>query len=308
MLNKNKSLETAEELLDLLDTAPLSASRRRDLRSSVSRVCEMAGCAPRSLPLEVPILRKTLRRIRPVAHGLSWKTWANIQSLFRRGLELAGVIDRMDRGVALRHPVWGPLMQSIAHDKRLANGLAAIANWCTARGILPHEVNDAVLHDFHMWLETRTLCPKPRDLVRRIPHVWNEARRRVPGWPQLELTAISFKPPRRHIAWKDLSESFQADAQSYLAMRADPDVFDERPHAPRRPLAKSTLQAQSEHLRLSASVLVESGVAQEDIKPLADLIRPERFKAILRHYHRQANGQPKKRLRHLPRPDADPGR
>jgi hypothetical protein len=292
MLNKNKSLETAGDLLGLPDESSLNATRRRDMKSAVKRTCEMAGCAPRSLPLDAPILRETLRKIRPAAHGVNWKTWSNIRSSFAKALELAGVIDRMDRGVALRHPLWGPLMQSIAHDKRLAGGLAAFANWCAARDISPHEISKAVLQEFRVWLETRTLCPKPRDLVRRVPHVWNEAKRRIPGWPQFELTAVSFKPPRRHLPWQDLRESFQADAQSYLAMRADPDVFDERPNAPRQSLAKSTLQAQSEHLRLSASVLVESGVALEDIKSLADLIRPERFKAILRHYHKQANGLP----------------
>src|SRR5262245_45085090 len=174
MLNKNKSLETAEDLLGILDEASVNATRRRDVKSAVKRICEMAGCAPRSLRLEAPILRETLRKIRPAAHGMSWKTWANIQSLLRRALELAGVIDKMDRGVALRHPLWGPLMQSIAHDKRLANGHAAIANWCAARDISPHEISKTVLQGFHVWLETRTLCPKPRDVVRRIPHVWND--------------------------------------------------------------------------------------------------------------------------------------
>jgi integrase len=292
MLNKNKSLETAEDLLGLPDVAGLNATRWRDTKSAVKRTCEMAGCAARSLRLEVPILRETLRNIRPAAHGVSWKTWSNIRSSFAKALELAGVIDRMDRGVALRHPLWGPLMRSIAHDKRLAGGLAAFANWCPGRGIDPEQVGDHVLQEFHVWLQTRTLCPRPRDLVRRVPHVWNEAKRRVPGWPQFELTLVSFKPPRRHLPWKDLRESFQAEAQSYLAMRADPDVFDERPNAPRQSLAKSTLHGQSEHLRLSASVLIESGVALEDIKSLADLIRPERFKSILRHYHNQANGLP----------------
>ena len=180
MLNNNKSLETAEDLLGLLDVTSLNATPRRDKKSAVKRTCEMAGRAPRSLPLDAPILRETLRKIRPAAHGVSWKTWANIRSAFAKALELAGVIDRMDRGVALRHPLWGPLMRSIAHDKRLAGGLAAFANWCAARGIIPEQVDDDVLQEFHVWLETRTLCPKPRDLVRRIPHVWNEARRRIP--------------------------------------------------------------------------------------------------------------------------------
>src|SRR5262245_40266738 len=40
------------------------------------------------------------------------------------------------------------------------------------------------------------------------------------------------------------------------------------------------------------SVLVESGVTVGAITSLADLIQPDRFKAILRHYHKQANEQP----------------
>jgi hypothetical protein len=97
MLDKNKSLETAEDLLGLLDVASLNATRRRDMKSAVSRICEMAGCAPQSLRLDVPILRETLRKIRPAVHGVSWKTWANIRSSFRRALELAGVTDARDR-------------------------------------------------------------------------------------------------------------------------------------------------------------------------------------------------------------------
>ena len=75
-------------------------------------------------------------------------------------------------------------------------------------------------------------------------------------------------------------------------MRAEPDVFDERPNTPRRPLAQSTLHQQSEHLRLAASILIDSGILVEKITSLADLLQPERFKTVLRHYHERANGQP----------------
>ncbi len=232
MLNKNKNLETAEDLLGLVDLANLNATRRRDMKSAVSRICEMASCAPRGLRLEVPILREILRKISPAAHGVSWKTWANIRSLFRRALELPGVIDRMDRGVALRDPMWGPLMRSIAHDKRLAGGHAAIANWCAARDISPHEISEAVLQEFQAWLETRTLCPKPRDVVRRIPHVWNDARRKISGWPPLELATLSFKCPRKQLPLEAFAEGFLRDMDAYRTMRAEPDLFDERPNVP----------------------------------------------------------------------------
>src|SRR5215510_15106573 len=69
----------------------------------------------------------------------------------------------------------------------------------------------------------------------------------------------------------------------------NPDVFDERPKAPKRPLAASTLRQQRVHLRLAASILIRNG---EVIAALADLVMPERFKSILRYYHKQANGEP----------------
>ena len=183
-------------------------------------------------------------------------------------------------------------MRAIASDQRLAGGLAAFANWCAVQGIAPEQVDDEVVQQFHRWLENRTLCPKPRDVVRRVPHLWNEASEKIEVWPKSKLTTLSFKAPFKRHQWGELSESFREDAQGYLAMRADLDLFDERPNAPKQALAASTLRQQSEHLRLAASILIEGGVAVEEITSLADLVRPERFKIILRYYHDRAHRKP----------------
>jgi integrase len=57
-------------------------------------------------------------------------------------------------------------------------------------------------------------------------------------------------------------------------------------------LAASTIQQQKAHLRLAASVLVESGMPVEGLTSVAALVGTERFKTILRHYHEGANRQP----------------
>ena len=292
MLDKNKILETAEDLLGLLDVASLNATLHRDLKSAVKRVCDVAGCTPRRLRLEVPTLRKTLRQAHPAAHGITPKTWANLLSRFRAALRLADVIDPQWQGFAMHHVAWAPLVQAIAEDKRLSCGLAAFSNWCAAHDILPEEVNDEVVQRLLRWLEKRTLCPKPRDVVRRVPHLWNEVSVKIEIWPKTRLTTLSFKAPFKRHQWGELSEIFRNDAQAYLTMRAELDLFDERPNAPKARLAASTLRQQSEHLRLSASILIESGVAIEDITSLADLVKPERFKIILRYYHERANRKP----------------
>jgi integrase len=166
--------------------------------------------------------------------------------------------------------------------------LAAFANWCSGQGVSPGEVDDQVVPRFLTWLETRTLQPRPRDLVRRVPNIWNEASAKFNSWPATKLTGLSFKAPPKHLKWSELSQPFQQDAEAYFKLRANPDLFDERPEAPKRPLAASTLRQQREHLRLAASVLVQNG---EVSASLADLVVPKRFKSILRHYHKQANGE-----------------
>ena len=288
-MNENKTIGTLADVLSLIDQAGPTGTRRRDMISAINRICEMAGTTPASVRAEPPVLKEMLSRIRPAAHGVSAKSYSNLRSLLAAALELAGVIDPSGRGSARRHPEWGPLLEAVADDQRLSNGLAAFANWCAGQGISPGEVDDTVVQQFLIWLEAKTLHPKPRDLVRRVPKLWNEASTKFDFWPTTKLTTLSFKTPPKHLKWSDLSPSFQQDADAYLALRANPDLFDERPEAPKRPLAATTLRQQREHLRLAASILAQDG---EEIASLADLVRPERFKKVLRYYHNQANREP----------------
>ena len=170
--------------------------------------------------------------------------------------------------------------------------MAAFANWCVLKGIRPEDVTDTHVQDFLVWLKTRTLRPKPQNIVRRIPNVWNDAREEIAEWPQVVLTPISFRPPSEHLSWDAFDDGFCRDANAYLAMRAEPDIFDENPNAPRRALAEATLHQQSEHIRLSASILVRQGTPVEEITSLAALVDADAFKEVLRHYHKQAGGKP----------------
>ena len=213
-MNENKVVMTLADVLSLLEQSGLTGTRRRDMVSAVKRVCEMAGATPASMPAQPPQLRELLSRIRPAAHGVTAKSYSNLRSLLAAALQLAGIIDPLGRGTARRHPEWGPLLEAIAGDQRLSNGLAAFANWCAGQGIPPGEVSDTTVQQFLAWLEARTLYPKPRDLVRRVPKLWNEASTKFNSWPTTKLTTVSFKAPSRHLNWSDLSPSFQAGRSS----------------------------------------------------------------------------------------------
>src|SRR5687768_5672605 len=126
------------------------------------------------------------------------------------------------------------------------------------RGIAPGEVNDVAVQHFYVWLETQTLHPKPRDLARRVPNIWNEAQRKVDGWPSTGARPHQLQPSQ-NIAWGDFKESFRADAEAYLKMRLEPDLFEMNPDYPRRPLAASTVGRHREYVRLAGSLLVQHG-------------------------------------------------
>ena len=286
--NDQKTLDDVRRLAESADPANL---KRQNGRSATERICAMAGVAPAQALAEAPSIRAMLAKIRPAAHGMTLKTWANLLSRFRRELRFADVIDSGYQGYAARHPAWAPLVQALTGDKRLSYGLALFHNWCAARDIPPEDV-EAAFEEFPSWLDKRTLCPKPRDVVHRVPQLWNEASEKIDAWPKIKLPLVSFKAPPKRLQWCDLPASSRADAEAYLAMRANPDPFDERPNAPVRALAASTLQQQKAHLRLAASVLVESGMPVAEVTSLAVLVHPERFKTVLRHYHERANGQP----------------
>ncbi len=283
--------KTLDDVRQLVESAETPEQGRRNGKSATERVCAMAGVSPAQVLAEAPVVRTMLVKIRPAAHGMTPKTWANLLSRFRRELRLADVIDPGYQGYAARHPAWASLVQALTGDKRLSHGLAMFNNWCAARDIPPEDV-EAAFEEFSSWLDQRTLCPKPHDVVHRVPKLWNEASERISTWPKVKLPLVSFKAPPKRLQWCDLPASLWADAEAYLAMRANPDPFDERPNAPIRALAASTLQQQKAHLRLAASVLIEGGMPVAEVTSLAVLVHPERFKTVLRHFHERANGQP----------------
>lgn len=285
-------LRTAANLLAMLEHADLPPVRRRDLASAINRICKMSGCHPDALKLDVPGLRAKLSAIRPAAHGIGKSTFSNIRSLFTAGMELAGVIACYPHSAAKHHPDWAPLVAAIAGNERLSSGLITFMNWCAWTGVTPASVDDGTVKGFLHWMETGTLRPRPRNLVWQLPKLWAEGRELVPAWPATELSRISFRPPSPNLRWDALPEGLRVDAESYLSARANPDLFDDNPDAPTRPLAPRSIAGQREHIRLAASVLVRHGVSLSALDSLAAIVAVDAVKEVLRHYHTLAAGKP----------------
>jgi integrase len=287
-----KGVPSLAKVRALVTESGLASTRTRDLVSAVNRICAMAGVSPEALLASPEALRPVLAKIKPAAHGISGATFSKVRSNLNAALVVAGVIDPVPRGLAKKDPRWEILLAAIADDKRLSNGLAGFANYCVLRDVAPTAATDETVQRFQQWLETRTLVAKPRDKVRLVPSLWRQAKSRGSGWPQTELRGLSFRKPNQHFNWRQFAISLAADADVYLSLRRQPDLFAVAGSAPRRPLADSTLRQQREHLRIAASLVARQQGGLEQVQQLADLVTPDAFKTVLRHFHDRAEGRP----------------
>ncbi len=272
---------TAAQLIKWVQARYLPQAQERDWVSAINRICHMGGVSTSQFMVTPANARELLATLEPAAHGVSRKTFSNIRSNFISECVALGVIDGNLRGVAMQHSEWAKLCKLIADDKSLSNGLARFMAFCAFKSIAPDLVNDTVLIDYYGWLEERTLVPKPLACARCVPQRWNKASEKFDSWPNPKLSAMETGKKERKIAWADLPDEFRRDADSYLESRRRPDPFDEHPNAPTRPLAEGTIHQQREHIRLAFHVLLEANCPPRD---LADLVRPESVKIVLRHY------------------------
>lgn len=162
---------TLVELIGFVESGNFDSTRRRDTVSAIKRIASMMGKSPQSVALDVAGLRDGLAEIHPAAHGISMKTLSNLKWCLTWALEQAGIVDRMPHGIAQHDLAWKELVAAISDNKRRAHGLAAFLNWCALNGIVPDQVSDQTVARFADWIMTRTLCAKPKDVIRRVPKI-----------------------------------------------------------------------------------------------------------------------------------------
>jgi integrase len=271
----------------LVRSSGLSATRRRDLRSGVSRVAELLNNEPSAIPLSLEKIQAALAAVNPLAVGMTPKRFANIRSDFMAAVKASGVIPIKLDSKAELSALWSDLLQGLS--KRHHLGLLRSARYFSSQGIKPGEdINDQVFADFITAVREGSLHKQPKVLHRQVTRIWNEVAT-LKGLPQVAVP--SFRPPAKRIKESRLPASFIEDRDNYIAWCAasDPFTADARDKA----LAPRTLKLTKNQILTAVSALVKSGVKPEKIRSLADLVAVENFKNILRQRLADAGGQKK---------------
>lgn len=266
----------------------LSATRRRDLRSAISRVATLLGEEPAHLPLEFDKIAARLATINPVAVGMTAKTLANVRSDFLAAVRHSGLLPVLDSAKTALSPAWDALMAQLP-GKRHRLGLSRLARYASAAGVEPSDVDDSIINRFIGEIRHGSLHHNPNVLHRNVATIWNEVVGLVPDAGLTTVTKPSFRGPPKRIAWDALTEAFRSHVDNYLTWCAGADPFaeDARP----RHLRPRTLKLRRNQIHAAVTALIESGLAPGSINGLGDLVSLDHFRRILRRRNEAVGGK-----------------
>ena len=207
--------------------------------------------------------------------GLSRQRLANIKSNTLAALKCAGVAVVPSKAPNALTPEWVALMAKLDPVK-LQRRLSRFAHFCSAAAILPSDVSEASFCAFEEMMKRSLRAPACGD-CRALRRAWNSAAENVEGWPGYRTPCIT--PKRRYgMTWESFPPSFAADAEAFLAARANPNPFaDDYVN----PVAASTAALRRTQILALASALVASGYRADQITTLASLTQIENAKAAL---------------------------
>ena len=277
---------TLATVLAALDHAgKLSATRKRDLRSAVTRVANLLGDEPAGIVLDIPAISSRLNTINPLALGFTAKRFANIRSDFLASAKLCGAKSVANRGSL--SPEWAKLFRRLS-GRRSHLGLSRLARYASRHGIKPPEINDDVIAAFIAAVREGSLHRNPNNLHRQVTLVWNEVAAARPELSHQTVTVASFRGPPKRLDWRLLSSCFRRNVDDYLSWAGGSDPFD--PDARLRPLACRTLRLRRDQIHAAVTALVDSGTNPRTLHSLADLVTPNHLKSILRQRLEMVDG------------------
>jgi integrase len=271
------TLQTVLDRLAGLDG--LSPNRKRDLRSAVISFAKLCEVAAAEIQLDLSELRRTLDKTDPARAKMSRKRWANLRSDLATAIAVSGLRPMLKTADLPVDRAWRELLA--VGDRRIRDGLSRFSRWASLRRIAPRVVNNSTIERFIAELEAATLVRNLRDMPRVVAKAWNA----LVALGDFEgLRPVSVPGPKRRlirIPWRQLPASFQADVERYLRWLSVPDPLEDG--ARDRRLAPRTLQLQQAHIHSAVTAAAAAGVRIAELASLACLVKPETFRALLRH-------------------------
>jgi integrase len=255
----------------------LSPARRAAIRSAISTLARVMGMPPAMVPADLNFIRRKLERVSPAAAGVKDKRYSTVRSQVLFALRHLGLVGK---GTYLT-----PIARDWAHlwlqlpGKYARTGFSRFFRYCSARGLGPGDVDDAIARDFLVALTAESLIKNPRVTHQNLCRVWNSMIGVVPGWPETRLSVPRYAE-HYILAREAFPAAFWQDVDAWLANQAQDDLLNL--NAPPRPLKPRTLRQYRYEVRRFASMLALRGHDPKGITSLTYLVHPKNVEDGLR--------------------------
>jgi integrase len=257
---------------------------------SLRRLAGYLDRAPENVPMAPKTLLHGIRDLDPVALGISRKSLQNLSSDLRAIWRHLKLLDFPATHRQVLDGEWASLWEEL-DEKRARKILGRFIRYCAAKGIVPADVDDAVLIQFLEDAAKGGFLKKPGDQHRQIARAWSKAAAGINGWPDTPIAVPDHRHQTKNLPWDAFPASLVEDVEAYLACLGGKDFLrNDTDHKPCKP---STVITRRRYLRSTAAAAVRAGVDISSLRSLEDLLKPDVvLRALEQLLNERADGKP----------------
>jgi site-specific recombinase XerD len=255
MSNSKVPPATLQGVKDAIQRDETRSKRAKwEMAGAIDTLSRCVNRPPAEIDANPTALRAIYARANPRLLGISMEHFQNTKSRVNKALAHVGIAVDRRRDMPLQ-PEWAALLDGLANEHRV--DLRKFAGWCSARGIKPAEVDQAVLERFFVFLDEQSTQHNVKERGHRARRAWNAAVA-VEGsnYPSLENP---FERGERSLKLTEFPASLADEVQTYLRKVTNLDLAGSRD----KPLRPVTAKGHVGNLLRLGTYLVKDGVPLE---------------------------------------------
>jgi hypothetical protein len=269
-------------------SSELPEEKRRHWTTSLRQIAKALDKPLEVIPARYSAVRGDLAALHHVPAGLTIKTLRNHKSNVKAALLWLEQEKGIPRYGAPLTAAWEKLRAQV-DDSVDRMRLSALMRFCSANGVDPGEVDEAVIDDL---IEYRLRMRKSGGgaFRRLLVRAWNSCVGAIDGWP----ASVLVEPPaksRIEVPWGSFPERLRRDVEQYL--QGLTKVRRGRTGQRIRPLKSSTIEMRHAELVAAARMAGKSGVPITSLNSLSALLAPDVAEKVLDAYWRRDGEVPK---------------
>ena len=275
-------------LMKIAADTELKSQRRRNLCSAIRAVGKLMEKNLSYLPAYPGFYRTKFKGLHPEHCGLTKSRIANIKCDVLFALKHVGCIDGARTYMAPLTEEWKELWENAICAGNLRRYVSRFLHYCSARGILPEQVDDDVSDQLRRALIDESFVDDPTRTHKGILRTWNKLVDQVPGWPQIKLSIANDRDDYT-IPLERFPQSFRDEVDAMVIHWAGKDILDD--YGPEKPVAPRTIKTRLYRLRQIVTALVHSGHDIDTVTSVAFVTEVESAKTTLRYHLDRADNQ-----------------